>query len=49
MHISTQFKKITVPVDENGLVPSLEEMTAPFPISIDMGGVRSIDIMHDLA
>jgi len=49
MQISAQFKKIAVLIDKNGFISPLEQMTASFPFDVDVGGIRAVEVVHDLA
>ena len=48
MEITAEFKQIAVPINENGLIPSLKEMAASFSSSIDRGGIGAVDKVHEL-
>ena len=47
MHVPAQFQKIVISVNENGLVSALEEVSAPFPLDIDIGCIGAVQVMHD--
>jgi hypothetical protein len=47
--VSAQFQKITLLVNQYGLVSPLEQMTVSFPLDIDVRSVRAIHVVHDFA
>ena len=49
VQIATQLKEIGVFINEDGLVSPLKEMTTPALLSVYVGGVGTVDIVHDLA
>src|SRR5208337_1797722 len=48
VQIATQFKKIGVLVNEDSLVSALKKMPCPSSLSVDVRGVRTIDIVHNV-
>ena len=47
MYGAGELKKIAVAIDEDSFVSSLEQVTAPVSLRIEIGSVRAADEMHD--
>jgi len=46
--ISGQFLAVGVPLDQDRLVPALEQVTCSVPLCIIVVGIRAINMMQDL-
>jgi len=47
--VPAQFQKIALLVNQYGLVSSLEQMAASFPLAIDVCCIGAVLLVHDLA